>query len=118
MIIEGFASFDVDLVTCLSPDFSKQGMGWIIQQKGCTCLDITPTCCTEGWKLVLCGGHFCNKAEQNYAPIEGEACAIARGLQDTKYYTMGCRQLYVATDHKPLVDVLGDKSLADVENPR
>ena len=30
LIIEGVASFDVDLVTCLSPDFSKQGMGWIL----------------------------------------------------------------------------------------
>ena len=67
---------------------------------------------------MLCGGHFCNKAEQNYAPIEGEATAIARGLEDTKYYTMGCKQLYVATDHKPLVAVLGDQSLADVQNPR
>ena len=31
---------------------------------------------------------------------------------------MGCKQLYVATDHKPLVAVLGDQSLADVQNPR
>jgi len=118
LIIEGVASFDVDLITCLSPDFSKEGMGWILQQKTCSCQDITPTCCKEGWKLVLCGGHFCNKAEQNYAPIEGEATAIARGLEDTKYYTMGCKKLYVATDHKPLVAVLGDQSLADVQNPR
>ena len=117
LIVEGVASFDVDLVTCLSPDFSKEGMGWILQQKTCSCPDIKPTCCNKGWKLVLCGGHFCNKAEQNYAPIEGEATAIARGLEDTKYYTMGCKQLYVATDHKPLVAVLGDQSLADVQNP-
>jgi hypothetical protein len=31
---------------------------------------------------------------------------------------MGCKQLYVATDHKSLVCALGDQSLADVENPR
>jgi hypothetical protein len=42
---------------------------------------------------------------------------VARGLNDTKYYTMGCKQLYVATDHKSLVQVLGDRSLADVEKP-
>ena len=42
---------------------------------------------------------------------------MARGLNDTKYYTMGCKQLYVATDHKSLVQVLGDQSLADVEKP-
>ena len=72
----------------------------------------------DGWRLVLAGGHFCNQAEQNYSPIEGEATAVARGLHETKYYTMGCKQLYVATDHKSLVCVLGDQSLADVENPR
>ena len=31
---------------------------------------------------------------------------------------MGCKHLYVATDHKSLVGVLGDQSLADVQNPR
>ena len=66
----------------------------------------------------MAGGHFCNKAEQNYSPIEGEATAVARGLHDTKYYTMGCKHLYVATDHKSLVCVLSDQALADVENPR
>jgi hypothetical protein len=118
LIVEGVASFDVDLVTCLSPDYSKQGMGWILQQKTCSCPEVVPTCCADGWRLVLAGGHFCNQAEQNYSPIEGEVTAVARGLHDTKYYTMGCKQLYVATDHKSLLCVLGDQSLADVENPR
>ena len=67
---------------------------------------------------MLAGGHFCNQSEQNYSPIEGEATAVARGLQDTKYCTMGCKQLYVSTDHKSLVCVLGDQSLVGVENPR
>ena len=77
-----------------------------------------PTCCDEGWKLVLAGGHFCNKAEENYSSIEGEVTAVAKGLQDAKYYTMGCKNLYVATDHSALFTVLGDQSMADVENPR
>jgi hypothetical protein len=77
LIVEGDASFNVDLVTCLSPDYSKQGMGWILQQKTCSCPEIVPTCCEDGWRLVLAGGHFCNQAEQNYSPIEGEATAVA-----------------------------------------
>ena len=110
LLVEGVASFNVDLVTCLSPDYSKEGMGWILQQKICSCQEITPTCCADGWRLVLAGGHFCNPAEQNYSPIEGEATAVAKGLDDTKYYTMGCKRLYVSTDHKnqgedPLVKV-------------
>ena len=89
-------------------------MGWILQQKICSCQEIIPTCCADGWRLVLAGGHFCNPAEQSYYPIEREATAVAKGLDDTKYYSKGCKHLYVATDHKSLVSVLGDQSLADV----
>jgi hypothetical protein len=48
--------------------------------------DDSATCCEDedGWKLVLTGGHFCNKADENYSLIEGEATAVAKGLQDTK----------------------------------
>ena len=31
---------------------------------------------------------------------------------------MGCKNLYVATDHSALVTVLWDQSMADMENPR
>ena len=44
LITDGVASFDMELVTCLSPDYSKQGMGWILQQKRCSCEKIVPTC--------------------------------------------------------------------------
>ena len=61
---------------------------------------------------MLAGGKFCNPAEQNYSPVEGEATAVARGLENTKYYTLGCRDLYVATDYICLVNIIGDQSLA------
>ena len=118
LIMDRVAYFDMELVTCLSPDYSKQGMSWILHQKRCSCEKIVPTCFDEGWKLVLAGGQFCNKDEENYSPIDGKAIAVAKGLQDTKYYTMGCKNLYMATDHSALVNVLGDQSMADVENPR
>ena len=31
LIIQVVASFDMNLITCLSPDFSKDGMGWIFK---------------------------------------------------------------------------------------
>ena len=43
LIIEGFASFDMNL------DFSEEGMGWILQQKTFRWPEIVPTCCKEGW---------------------------------------------------------------------
>ena len=79
-----------------------------------SCTKIVPTC----WCLVLAGGKFCKPAEQNYSPVEGETTAVAKGLEDTKRYSLGCRDLYVATDHSSLVNILGDQSLADIENPR
>ena len=38
--------------------------------------------------------------------------------RDTKYYTMGCKNLYLAMDHSALVTVLGDHTMADVKNHR
>jgi hypothetical protein len=93
LIADEVTSFDMELVTCLSPDYSQQGMGCILQQKRCSYDKIVPTCCHEGWKLLLAGGPFCNKAEENYSLIEGKATAVAKGLQDTKYYMMGCKNL-------------------------
>jgi hypothetical protein len=43
LIMDGVASFEMELVTCLSPNYSKQGMCWILQQKRCTCKKIVPT---------------------------------------------------------------------------
>ena len=36
---------------------------------------------------------------------------------DTKYYTLGCKELYIATDQKPLVIILGNRALDTIENP-
>ena len=44
--------------------------------------------------------------------------AVAVGLESSKYYTLGCRQLYVATDHKPLLSILNDRALDTITNPR
>ena len=43
MIQIGVFAFDMDLETCLSTDYSKEGMGWILQQKTCICAMISPT---------------------------------------------------------------------------
>ena len=40
------------------------------------------------------------------------------GLESTKHYTLGNTKLLVATDHKPLLKILGDRKLEDIPNPR
>ena len=57
-------------------------------------------------------------AETKYAPVEGEALAIARSLEQTKYFTQGCIKLTVITDHKPLVGLFEKTTLDEITNPR
>jgi hypothetical protein len=49
--IGDFAS-DMELEMCISTDYSKHGMGLILQQKTCRCAKISATCCPNGWRLV------------------------------------------------------------------
>ena len=64
------------------------------------------------------GSRFLHDAESCYAPIEGECLAVVYGLQKCKHFVLGCRDLTVLTDHKPLLGVRNDRCLADIENRR
>ena len=101
-----------EITTCLRPDWSQLGIGYFLLQKHCTCNSQLPDCCTDGWRITLAGSRFLSSAEQCYAPVEGEALAVAWSLEQTKYFTQGCRNLLVVTDHKPLVKIMGDRTLA------
>ena len=117
-IIEGVHLFDPTLPTCLATDFSGTGLGFFLLQKTCSCTSRVPTCCPTGWRLCLVGSRFLHPAETRYAPIEGEALAVAYALHQCRYFILGCMDLIVATDHKPLVHVLNDRSLSDIQNRR
>ena len=117
-IKQGVQIFDPKHKTCLSPDWSKTGIGYWLFQKHCTCNSDLPQCCNDGWKITLAGSRFLRPAEQRYAPIEGESLAIAWALEDTKFFTMGCDDLIVATDHKPLVKIFSDRALDEITNTR
>lgn len=119
LVKEGIAAFDVNRVTCVAPDWSKEGMGFFVLQKYCDCpTEKAPVCCPEGWKLVFAGSRFCTPAESRYAPIEGEAAAIVFSLDRSRMFVTGSNNLIVSTDHEPLTGVLGDRDLAEVTNPR
>ena len=87
-------------------------------RKHCDCTTITPDCCKDGWKITLAGSRFLKPAETRYAPVEGEALAIAYALKQTKFFTLGCDGLLVVTDHEPLTKVLGDRTLDEISNTR
>ncbi len=68
--------------------------------------------------MTLAGSRFLTGAEKRYASVEGEALAVALGLEQTKYFTQGCETLVVVTDHKPLVKIFGDRTLDEIANTR
>ena len=120
LVEEGVKIFDMSKPTCLATDWCRQGVGFFLMQKHCGCKvsPVTPTCCTGGWKLVFAGGRFTTPCESKYSPVEGEALAIVVALYKTRYFVLGCENLVVATDHKPLLKVFGDRQLEEMDNPR
>ena len=118
LVQNGVKQFKVDRYTCLSTDYSKSGLGWILQQKNCKCAAISPLCCEVGWDRILAGGRFNIFAETRYSLTEGEALAVAVALENSRYYTLGCPKLIVATDHKPLLGILGNRAFDTIHNPR
>ena len=104
--------------TCLHPDWSKRGIGYFLLQQHYSCPSGIPDCRPGGWWITLAGSRFLSSAEQRYAAIEGEALAVAWGLEQTRYSTQGCDNLIVVTDHKPLVKIFGDRTLDAITNSR
>ena len=51
--------------------------------------------------------------------MEGEALAVAWCLRKARLFLLGCPNLTLVTDHKPLVKLFGqNKELKDILNPR
>ena len=118
-IHDGVRTFEVNRPTCLWTDWSKNGIGFTLLQKHCNCdIENAPVCCKDGYKLVFAGSRFTTDAESRYAPVEGEALAVVHALAKCYMFVLGCPDLTVVVDHKPLVKILGDKSLDSISNPR
>ena len=114
----GVEIFDKGRPTCLATDWSKDGIGFWLTQKHCQCPSRDPFCCRDGWRVTLVGSRFTHAAESRYAPVEGEALAVADALDRARHFVLGCRDLTVAVDHKPLLKLFGDRCLEDIPNPR
>ncbi|XP_066975342.1 uncharacterized protein [Macrobrachium rosenbergii] len=71
-----------------------------------------------GWRIALCGSRHLSQAEAGYAAVEGEALAVTWCLKKARLLMLGCPNLLIVTDHRPLVKLLGDRELKDILNPR
>ena len=75
-------------------------------------------CCKDGLKLIYAGSRFTKPALSRYSPTEGEALALKWALQHSRLFTLGCPDLLVEVDHKPLLDIFKDRDLSSITNPR
>jgi hypothetical protein len=57
-IQEGVQIFDKSKPTCLTTDWSKEGLGYWLFQKHCQCPSTQPFCCPTGWLITLVGSRF------------------------------------------------------------
>ena len=110
LVQEGVRTFEPRRTTCLATDWSKNGLGFTLLQKHCHCTPPSkPTCGQGHWKIVYAGSRFTSPAESRYSPVEGEALAVVHGLKSCRMFVLGCPDLVVAVDHKPLVKILNDR---------
>ena len=99
------ALYDIEAKTKVSADASAYGTGAVLmqQQQG-------------AWRPVAFASRTLNEAETRYAQIEKEALALTWALEKFAEYVLG-KCVILETDHKPLVPILGRKSL-DMLPPR
>ena len=108
VIQHGISIFDPKRKTSLRPDWSKKGIDYYLLQKHCDCPSDLPDCCDDGWRITLAGSRFLQAAEERYAPVEGEALAVAWALEQTRFFTQ----------EKPLTKLLGNRTLDEIQNTR
>ena len=117
-VINGVKSFEIGRETALTTDYSKVGVGYFLQQKYCECDELSPICGPGHWRLVTAGSRFIKDHEKRYSPVEGEALAMAYGLNSLKMYCLGNPKLIIGVDHRPLLSIMGDKPMDQIQNPR
>ena len=66
--------------------------------------------------LVYAGSRFTTPTEAGYSPTEGESLAVVWGLDNARMFVLGCRDLIVSTDHKPLLGFFNDRDLSSIPN--
>ena len=119
LVEEGICTFDTSRRTCLQTDWSKDGIGYLLLQQHCECNPKNaPICCSDGWRLLHAGSRFTTPTEARCSPTEGESLAVVWALDNARMFALGCRDLMVRTDYKPLLGIFCDRDLNSILNDR
>ena len=99
--------FDPTKPTRLCTDASRQGLGFVLQQKT-----------GDTWSLIQAGSRFLSDAESRYAIIELELLAVSWAIIKCNLFLAGLPHFTLITDHHPLIPILNSHRPDEIENPR
>ena len=115
---DGIQLFDVSRKTYLQTDRSKEGNSYHLLQIYCA----YPTsqalsCCPDGWKHIFAGSRFTYDSE-SVQQTEGEMLATIFSLEHAQMFILGCTELVISTDYKPLLGFLNNsQDISSIVNP-
>ena len=92
--------------TRLCTDASQQGLGFILQQSNGTTSN-----------LIQGSSHFLTDTESRYATIELEMLAVCWAVIKCNLFLAGLQHFSVITDHNPLIAIINNRCLDEIENP-
>jgi len=93
--------------TRLCTDASRQGLGFVLQQQT-----------HDGkWTLIQAGCRFLFDTESRYAIIELELLAVCWAILKCHVFLAGLQHFQVFTDRNPLIPILNNHRLDEIENP-
>ena len=93
------AHYDVTADTKISADASSYSLRAVLPQSN-----------NDSWKTVSFVSRSLTETERRYASIEKQALAITWASQIFSKYVLR-KQIQLETDHKPLIPILGNKTL-------
>ena len=101
------AYFDIKKETKLCTDASRTGIGFLLMQKQ-----------DKDWKAIQTGSRFLTDTESRYAVIELEMLGVVWAIMKCRYFLDGLPHFQIITDHNPLIPILNNHRLDEIENPR
>ena len=101
------AFFDLKLETKLVADASRVGLGFVLLQKH-----------GSKWRPAQCGSRVITPTEKNYSMIELEALASAWAMNKCRLFLLGLPFFILETDHRPLVSIMNDRRLDELDSDR
>ena len=99
--------FDPTKLTRLLTDASNKGLGFILQQQS-----------GDKWHVVQAGSRFLTDTESRYATIEKEMLGVTWAVIKCHKFLAGLQHFDIITDHNPLLSILNNRRLDEIENPR